>query len=177
MKEQEYNVGLKMTAEEVADGIKDRQRKDEKFQMSVIDPAAFKEDGGPSIAARMGTRKVHFQKADNARKAGWDMLRARLKGEDDRPMIYFFENCADTIRTLPMLQHDTGKAAGAFEDVDTHSEDHAGDEVRYACMSRPWVKPGAPVPVKKAVSGQYTSTTTFNDLMEQRRRARLAEDA
>ena len=176
MKEQEYNVGLKMTAEEVADGIKDRQRKDEKFQMSVIDPAAFKEDGGPSIAARMGTKKVHFQKADNARKPGWDMLRARLKGEDDRPMIYFFENCADTIRTLPMLQHDTGKAAGAFEDVDTHSEDHAGDETRYACMARPWVAKSAPPKPKRIVAGQFQINTTFNDLMEAAARRRQGND-
>lgn len=178
MKPGEYNVGLKLTAEEVAQGIKDRESKDEKFDMSVIDPSAFKEDGGPSIASRMGKLKVHFQKGDNQRKPGWDQMRARLKGDEDgRAMIGFFPNCADTIRTLPMLQHDTGKSAGAIEDVDTHSEDHAGDETRYACMSRPWVKPGTPTPVKKAVSGQYTSTTTFNDLMEQRRRARLAEDA
>lgn len=51
-------------------------------------------------------------------------------------MIYFFSTCRDTIRTLPALQHDQTKA----EDVDTESEDHAPDEVRYACMSRPYVK-------------------------------------
>ncbi|NBQ33281.1 MAG: terminase, partial [Proteobacteria bacterium] len=26
------------------------------------------------------------------------------------------------------------------EDVDTDGEDHAADEWRYACMSRPWVR-------------------------------------
>lgn len=51
-------------------------------------------------------------------------------------MIYFFSTCTDSIRTLPALQHDTVKA----EDVDTESEDHAPDEIRYACMSRPYVK-------------------------------------
>jgi hypothetical protein len=25
--------------------------------------------------------------------------------------------------------------------VDTSGEDHAADEIRYACMSRPWVPP------------------------------------
>lgn len=170
-------AGLKMTAEEVAEAIKARERSDEKLDMSVIDPSAFKEDGGPSIAARMGVSKVHFQKADNARKAGWDALRQRLKGDDEgRPMIYWFSTCEHIIRTLPLMQHDTGKAAGAIEDIDTKSEDHAADTVRYACMSRPWVKPGDPVPTKKAVPGQYTSKTTFNELMEQRRRARVSAD-
>ncbi len=27
-----------------------------------------------------------------------------------------------------------------MEDVDTEGEDHAGDETRYAVMSRPWVR-------------------------------------
>ena len=26
------------------------------------------------------------------------------------------------------------------EDLDTQSEDHAADDWRYACMSRPWIK-------------------------------------
>ena len=28
------------------------------------------------------------------------------------------------------------------EDVDTDQEDHCYDDVRYACMSRPWAKSG-----------------------------------
>ncbi len=51
-------------------------------------------------------------------------------------MIYFFSTCTDSIRTLPALQHDPVKA----EDVDTEQEDHAPDEIRYACMSRPYVR-------------------------------------
>jgi len=42
----------------------------------------------------------------------------------------------DSIRTIPFLQHDPDR----HEDVMTDSEDHAGDEWRYACMSRPWAK-------------------------------------
>jgi hypothetical protein len=51
-------------------------------------------------------------------------------------MIVFFDNCKDTIRTLPLVQHDSARV----EDVDTNSEDHAVDCLRYACASRPWVK-------------------------------------
>jgi hypothetical protein len=49
-------------------------------------------------------------------------------------MIFFFDQCRDTIRTLPMMQHSETNP----EDLDTDSEDHAVDEVRYACMSRPF---------------------------------------
>ena len=49
------------------------------------------------------------------------------------PMLYFAANCEDSIRTIPILQHDESN----IEDVDTESEDHAADETRYAIMSRP----------------------------------------
>ena len=67
---------------------------------------------------------------------GWDQVRMRLIGDDGRPMMYFFSTCRDSIRTLPALQHDRDKP----EDVDTESEDHAPDEIRYACMSRPYIR-------------------------------------
>jgi hypothetical protein len=51
-------------------------------------------------------------------------------------MIYFFSTCTDLIRTLPALQHDANKP----EDVDTNAEDHAPDDTRYACMSRPYIR-------------------------------------
>ena len=52
-------------------------------------------------------------------------------------MVVCFDTCVHSIRTIPALQHDKDRV----EDIDTDSEDHAGDEWRYACMSRPWVKP------------------------------------
>jgi hypothetical protein len=75
---------------------------------------------------------------------GWDQLRSRLVGQDGKPMIYCFSVHADSIRTIPALQHDP---AGP-EDVNTESEDHAGDEWRYACMSRPFAR----VPVARTRS-------------------------
>jgi hypothetical protein len=50
-------------------------------------------------------------------------------------MIFFFDHCRDITRTLPMMVHDTSNP----EDLDTDLEDHAVDEVRYACMSRPYL--------------------------------------
>jgi hypothetical protein len=57
--------------------------------------------------------------------------------DDEAPMLYVFETCRDFIRTVPALMHDEHKP----EDVDSDGEDHAGDDCRYACMSRPWTKP------------------------------------
>ena len=56
--------------------------------------------------------------------------------EDERPMVYMFSSCINLIRTLPIMQHDTARP----EDVDSNSEDHAADTLRYACASRPLVK-------------------------------------
>lgn len=134
------NVGLKLTAEQVAAGIAERERGD-KIDYGVADPAIFSEDGGPSLAMRMATSKVYWRPADNKRLPGWDQLRARLIGEDDKPMVYFFDTCRDIIRTLPAMQHDTTRP----EDLDSDAEDHAADGLRYGLMSRPWTRTIVPV--------------------------------
>lgn len=147
----QINVGLKMTAEDVAKGIIEREDEGESIDYSVADPSIFAADGGPSIAERMYTAtggRVDFVRADNRRVAaggaigGWDQVRARLVGENGRPMLYFFDTGTELIRTLPALQHDAKRP----EDVDTESEDHACDELRYACMSRPYTRPRPETP-------------------------------
>ena len=77
----------------------------------MLDPSAFKEDGGPSIAERIARGsggKVWFRHADNTRvpargaMGGWDQVRSRLVGDGDgRPMIVTFATCTDSIRTDP----------------------------------------------------------------------------
>jgi hypothetical protein len=144
MRPGEPNVGLKLTAEAVASGIRERELDDpDQPLVGVADPAMFAEDGGPSIAQRMMQGGVIFRPADNKRvpqrgaMGGWDQIRSRLVGDDDgRPMVLFFSTARDLIRTLPALQHDDARP----EDVDTDMEDHAADSCRYAMMSRPWVQ-------------------------------------
>jgi len=164
------DVGIKKTAEEVADGILARE-KGEVIAFSVIDPAAFAHTSGPSIAEKMGGRGVYFGRADNTRIAavgamgGWDLVRARLKGDDEIvPMLYVFSTCEHTIRTLPALQHDEHRV----EDVDTDGEDHAGDETRYACAARPWVK--KPPADQKPT---FPVDRSVQEIIAARRRARL----
>ena len=129
------DVGLRLTAEQVRDGIIDRT--EEEITYSVADPAIFAQDGGPSIAERQ--RPIYWKPADNKRIAragqagGWDMMRGRMIGSK-YPMIYWFNTCYGSIKTIPALQHDPNRA----EDLDTHANDHCADTTRYACMSRPW---------------------------------------
>ena len=161
------NTGLKMDSTQIADGIKQRSN-GESYAYSVADPAIFISQDGPCIAEKMALRGVVFREADNKRVAGWDALRARLNGHDDQPMIYFFSTCLDTLRTLPALQHDEAKP----EDLDTEGEDHAADEVRYACMSRPYTRPKPP----EKQPPKPLSKLTFNDLINsqpERGRARI----
>jgi hypothetical protein len=154
MRAGEPNVGLRMTAEQVADAIKALERDDPTptgVITGVADPSIFAEDGGPSIAQRMAARRVIWRPADNKRvpgrgaMGGWDLVRARLVGDGDgRPMISFFSTSVHIIRTLPALQHDTHRA----EDVDTESEDHIADSTRYACSARPYVRDSKVVPIR-----------------------------
>jgi hypothetical protein len=136
------DVGLKLDAQTVGRGVRQRDY-DDNIDYGVLDPAAFSQDGGPSIAERMADAGALFRRADNARVSqrgamgGWDQVRGRLIGDDDgRAMLVFFETCIHSIRTIPALQHDEKRP----EDLDTTAEDHAGDMTRYACMSRPFIR-------------------------------------
>lgn len=164
------NKGVKLHAEVVGQGLAARTVGDTNVSMGIIDPSAFAQDGGPSIAERIMTAArgvpnsppIVFRRADNKRTpkkgalGGWDALRSRLVGEkiaedhdEPTPMIYFFDTCEHLIRTLPALQHDETNP----EDLDTESEDHAADAVRYGCMSRPWRR-NPPAPPTQALTWQ-----------------------
>jgi hypothetical protein len=167
------NEGMRMTADQVADGIRSREMHPTRpewaddIRASVADPSIFKKDGGPSIAEMMAIRGVVYRRADNQRIPGWAELRRRLNGVGGKPLLYILDCCDDTIRTLPTLQVDSNDP----EDLDTESEDHAADELRYACMSRPWVEFR---PEEETMHFPKTpSQLTINELLEGQRQRRL----
>lgn len=128
------NKGLKMHAPDVADGIRLREREQGwKINYGVCDPSMYIQNGGPSIANLMAVRGVTWRRADNKRKPGWEQMRWRLAGDGDGPLLYVLDNCDDSIRTIPILQHEELDG----EDLDTEAEDHVADDWRYACMSWP----------------------------------------
>ncbi|MCB1712576.1 MAG: terminase family protein [Candidatus Riesia sp.] len=155
----EPNKGLKLPADEVAKMILSKMDKDE-TKYIVCDPACFKRDGGPSVAERMANAGLMMRPADNTRVAGWDQVRARLRGYDKKPMLYFFSTCKDIIRTLPALQHDDHRP----EDVDTNGDDHSADTLRYGCMSRPWTEF-----MPEAKKRKTLRDVTLNDLWKEQR--------
>lgn len=157
------NVGLKLTADAVAHGIKAREI-GERVHHGVADPSIFIRDGGPSIGETMAREGVSWWRADNKRKAGWEQVHQRLTGHAGVPMLYFLDCCEDSIRTIPTLQHDEGDP----EDLDTDAEDHAADELRYACMSRPFISGAGRVAENRPKPGAWT----INNLIALNRKRR-----
>lgn len=174
------NEGIKWPANKVGKRIAEIEaRANERMSYGVIDPSAFKWDGGPSHAERLAEEGAYFRKADNNRIAGWDTIRARLCGVNEGPvsdatvydplntadlvgipMWYCFKTCQHLIRTLPALQHDINDP----EDCDTDGEDHAPDALRYGLMSRPWARPRP----KKSEGGtiRLLQDATLNEIWE-----------
>jgi hypothetical protein len=129
------NEGQRKEASDVAEMIRSRIGT-RKLTYIAADPSMWKVDGGPSIAETMLRYGVVLRKSDNSRLAGYVQVRQRINGDEDGPMLYATRNCHDGFwRTMPDLVMDERKV----EDVDTDQEDHAYDDTRYGCMSRPWM--------------------------------------
>jgi hypothetical protein len=130
------NEGMRMEVSEVAKQCLARAKR--KLAYCVADPSMWKVDGGPSHAEVMGRHGLILRPGDHNRHAGYLEMRGRIAGNEDGPMFYVTKNCHDGFwRTVPDLVMDEADP----EDVDTDQEDHAYDDARYACMSRPWAKP------------------------------------
>ncbi len=103
----------------------------------VADPSIWDGSRGIAINEEAEKQGIWFEKGVNDRIPGWMQIHERLKfDEHGYAMLYFFDNCKDTIRTLPLMMYDEHKP----EDLDTDGEDHICDSLRYFCMMRP-VKP------------------------------------
>lgn len=112
---------------------------DEEYKASVGDPAmwASNREGQKvkSVARQYKEMGVRLEKATNERLAGWERLHEYLswdEGTDENPdgwppRLVFFRVCVNSIRTIPLLVKDPDHP----EDVDSDSEDHAADTIRY----------------------------------------------
>lgn len=149
------NVGLNMFATDVTKEIINIELKTEyygKVVNGVADSAINSSEDGHSISEEMGKSVkigskwykgitwIMANKKSGSRSVGWQLIRKRLRGsvqkKDEETNIIlpreeqgFFvtKSCTEFIRTFPNLQKDMRKK----DDVDTNSEDHIADEVRY----------------------------------------------
>lgn len=134
------NVGLRLTASDIAGGIKDREI--ELFPQRIVlpgpaDASIFDTENGVSISEDMRRLGVRWQpsfKGPGSRKNGWQKLRNLLQGAlstpgdlRESPGLFVCDNCPHWIRTVPTLPRDDRD----LDDVDTESEDHCGDATRY----------------------------------------------
>ena len=110
----------------------------------VADPALWDGETGITYADTAAKYGIFFQQADNARIPGWMQMHYRMMfDEAGYPRMYIFSTCRNFIRTITTLEYDEHKT----EDLNTKGEDHAADESRYFCQSRP-ITPIEPVDPK-----------------------------
>ena len=91
-----------MDVPEIAKIIKELQI-GEKINEMRADPAIFDVSTGSSIANQFEKEKIGWLPADNKRVAGWQQIRARLTGnEDKQPLLYISKYCQNLLRTFPL---------------------------------------------------------------------------
>jgi hypothetical protein len=129
----------KVTAVDLAKMI-NRIEANEKVDYGVMDSSLWHKRGdwGPSLAQQMINEGCKWRPSDRSkgsRVAGKNEIHRRLKVDEysGEPGIVFFETCTNLIAQLPIIPLDKNNP----EDVDTKSEDHIYDALRYGIMSRP----------------------------------------
>lgn len=112
------------------------------LQESVGDPAmAIRQgDSGEDIFETLSKNGLYVKPGKHERINGWQRLRHWLRPlPNGLPALVISPDCGYLIRTLPQLMQDKTK----LEDIDTKSEDHAADALRYLVMSRPYPLTGS----------------------------------
>jgi hypothetical protein len=129
----------KVTAEDLADMINDIEM-DDNLRYGVLDSSLWhnRGDRGPSLAEQMIKRGCRWRPADRSRGsriAGKNKIHQLLQVDkySGEPGIQIMDNCRGLISQLPALPLDKHNP----EDVDTNSEDHLYDALRYGVMTRP----------------------------------------
>lgn len=145
------NVGIKMTAPKIAEGIKEREQKlfpGRRVVPGPADSSIFDDSEGESIASqqRKSSARITWVKASKgpgSRKNGAQQVRTLLFNANPRDEegnkisreakgLFIFSTCEQFKRTVPTLP----RSDKDLDDVDTDAEDHAYDELRYRVYKR-----------------------------------------
>ena len=129
----------KVIATDLADMILDIES-EESIRYGVLDSSLWHKRGdtGPSLAEQMIMKGCRWRPSDRSkgsRVAGKNEIHRRLQVDEftEEPRLVIFSNCTHLISQLPSIPLDKKNP----EDVDTHSEDHLYDALRYGVMTRP----------------------------------------
>lgn len=139
------NIGLKLSAHSVAEGISKRDKEllasgwiGSRVRPGPADNSIGNVDdvGDDSIRTKMldaGVEWTDSDKSPGSRKIGLQIVRDRLEASKtgEGPGLFFMDNCRAAIATLPTLPRDEDDP----DDVDTEAEDHVYDEVRYRALA------------------------------------------
>jgi hypothetical protein len=139
------NEGLRMSAGDIALGIKERE-----IAMMNAGWILTQPYGGPAdnqirnvtqsdeetIEKKMGDKGIRWTESDKtkgSRKNGMQLMRDRMENaiKGEGAAIYFMDNCIAAISTIPILPRDEVDP----DDVDSEAEDHPWDDTRYRVLA------------------------------------------
>lgn len=143
-KEVGTNKGLKLSAADVAEGIKEREEVmlktgwiEDEVRIGPADNQIrnVNDRGTDTIEKQMGDKDIYWEASDKSRgsrKIGLQLLRDRLEAakRGEGSGIYFMDNCRAAIDILPSLPRNPDD----LDDVDTTAEDHPYDGVRFRIL-------------------------------------------
>lgn len=140
------NEGLKLSAKQIAQGIKSREAEllaagliQEKprpgpADNQIRDTVRSDIDTIEEEMAKEGVRWLKSNKSPGSRINGLELIRMRMteagKDHPEAPGLWIMENCRAALATLPTLPRDEENP----DDVDSDAEDHIYDEVRYRVL-------------------------------------------
>jgi hypothetical protein len=137
------NEGLRMSDQEIASGIMDKEMS--LLSRKVIcdlpqdgpaDPSIFNTrkdvDSTGEVMKKEGVGWLMADHSNGARKNGWQLIRNMLKNvvNNEGPGLYFTKSCRYARKFMP----DTPRDEEDPDDVDTETEDHLQDELRYRVL-------------------------------------------
>ena len=134
----------KVLAKDLANKVLSLEEEDGTILYGVLDSSCWhrRGDTGPSLAEQMITQGCRWRPSDRSagsRIAGKNEVHRRLQIQEafgdieEQPGIVFFHNCINLVSQFPSIPLDPKNP----EDVNTKSEDHLYDALRYGIMSRP----------------------------------------
>jgi len=154
----------KVLASDLAEMVLELEAQDGNIKYGVLDSSLWHKRGdtGPSLAEQMIQKGCRWRPSDRSRGsrvAGKNEIHRRLQVDEftEEPRLVFFNSCTNLVAQLPSIPLDKKNP----EDIDTKSEDHLYDALRYGIMSRPRFSIFDYDPMGRPGGGMQVADATF----------------